>query len=178
MTRFDRYEGVQHLKSAGSSVTRGNIYHASIYNPEYNYAEAGSCSAKILGGTERQLFCLPWGICAAPDGTLSEGVTNGTLGYIKAGPGIQELAVATFTDTEGQSTNRTTLVGQMTVQETIEAAKNKNTGTGGGGNPMGNNVEGLTLEGGNPLTGSPVPEENRFMTIKRWYDLAQAENIQ
>lgn len=185
MTRFETYEKVKNLKSIGSSITTGNIYYASVYNPEYDYTTTGGCSAKILGGTERQLFCLPWGICANPEtgkrtfktegGTETIIAKNGTLGYIKGGPGIQELAITTLTNTPGKSTRYSTIVGNQTVDETNEFSKNPPAVGGNDATKTGENKANHTLTGGNPLSNRGVGYDSFTMKVKRWYDLANAE---
>ena len=85
LTRFDGFANVNYSKGVGKSEVIGSQLFSTVYNPDMNYSTADGCSAKIIGGSERQMYCLPWGIC---DDAIS---TNGTGGYERAGQGIQEL---------------------------------------------------------------------------------------
>lgn len=176
MDTFDGRAGIKHLKSVGPGTVLGGIYYASVYNPDYSYTAEVSCQASIAGGTERQMFCLPWGICATSNGTLSAGSTNGKLGYMKAGPGIQELAIASITNTAGQSTNIKALVGMQTVAERGQGANGQ--GGAGGGNPFTEtDNQGSTGRGSGAdvQQGGVAVEDNRVLQVKRWYDLQTAE---
>lgn len=177
MTRFEDFTDVKNLKAVGSSIVTGNIYYTSIYSPDYQYTKGSSCSAKVLGATERQGFCLPWGICASNEGELIDGSTNGTLGYIKAGPGIQELALTTLTGTAGKSSNFKTFVSPNTMLERTQISS-----TNTGENPVaptdiGNGFNGKVGRGQdhNRLYADAVTSDNRILKIDRWYDLANVE---
>lgn len=178
MTRFEDYTDVKHLKAVGSSIVTGNIYYTSIYSPDYQYTKGSSCSAKILGATERQGFCLPWGICASNEGKLIDGSKNGTLGYIKAGPGIQELALTTLTGKAGTSSNFKTFISPQTMLE-----RNQASSTSASSNPVppsdsSNAFGGKGVGRGedhNKLYTDAVTSDNRILKIDRWYDLANVE---
>ncbi len=180
MNRFDGRAGIKNLKSVGAGAVLGSIYYASIYSPEYNYTNAQSCSAKILGGTERQLYCLPWGICATSDGGLVSGSSNGTLGYMKAGPGIQELALTTVTNTAGQSSNATAILSPQTILEQQNSATS-GYGNSGPGNPFtGAETTGTsgTSSGADKIASNVMVSTDRVLKVKRWYDLQTAEASQ
>lgn len=174
MTRFDIYPDVRYLKAIGSSMTLGNIYYTSIYSPEYRYTKLGNtCEAEILGGTERQMFCMPWGICANINtGRLVNQSKNGTLGFVQAGPGIQEMAMTTVTDTVGESTNQVTIVGNQSSSDTFNSNR---TGHSGDGLSGGSTGDGRPGPGGNTLGQSPVFTENTIFRMTRWYDLQNAD---
>lgn len=177
MNRFSDRIGVKNLKSVGPGAVIGSVYYASIYSPEYQYNQVGSCSAQIAGGTERQGYCLPWGICANPNtGALS--TKNGTVGYAKVGPGIQELAVATLTNEAGKSRNVKTLIGTQTFEERITAKSQGD--TGGSGDPFATaEVSGeKNGAGSNPKEEPIVSATNKVLKVKRWYDLQTAEDDQ
>lgn len=177
MNRYADRIGVKNLKSVGAGAVIGGVYYASIYSPEYNYHEKDGCSAQISGGTERQGYCLPWGICANPKtGTLT--TKNGTVGYTKVGPGIQELAIATLTSTAGSSSNIKTLVGTQTFDERIAAQTQGY--TGGSGDPLGEAEEAgsKTEKGVNPVERPIAVATNKVLRVKRWYDLQTAEENQ
>jgi len=63
LTRFDGYGNVRYSKGVGKSEVIDSFLYTTVYNPDMNYGLVDSCSAKITGGSERQLYCLPYGIC-------------------------------------------------------------------------------------------------------------------
>src|SRR5690606_39650526 len=73
-----------------------------------SYGATDSCSAKVTGGSERQLYCLPYGICT------DDASKNGTAGYVKAGKGIQEL---TLGPRSSSLSNQRLLIGTRTLTE-------------------------------------------------------------
>ncbi len=178
MNRFDGRFGIKNLKSVGSGAVLGGIYYTSVYSPEYKYISGSSCEASVLGGTERQLYCLPWGICANSDGSLVNGSKNGTLGYIKAGPGIQELALTTMTNTPGQSSQATSLLSFHSASQ----RHHDHTNNYGGGNEGTDPFADAEEKGETERTDNPAPfvmvETNRVLKVKRWYDLQTAEDNQ
>ncbi|MGM8900605.1 hypothetical protein, partial [Psychrobacter sp. 1Y4] len=70
-----------------------------------------TCSAQVIGGSERQLYCLPWGVCE------SEKSVNGIGGFVRAGKGIQELALGAFSS---DLTNVQVLIGNQTFSEQFD----------------------------------------------------------
>lgn len=176
MDNFDGRAGIKHLKSVGPGTVLGGIYYASVYSPDYNYVSSQSCHASVAGGTERQMFCLPWGICANSSGTLVGGSTNGKLGYMKAGPGIQELAVTSVTNTANTSTNIRALIGMQTIAERKQPT-NRNDGAGGGSPFSDPDNQGKTGagSGADPQQGGVAVENTQVLQVKRWYDLQTAE---
>lgn len=187
MIRFAGNIDVPHLKAVGPGMVTGSVYYASIYSPDYQYSKGSSCSAGIEGGTERQMYCLPWGICANDNGQLNAGNSsnnsfkskNGTLGFIKAGPGIQELTMTTLTKDKGKSSPFRAIISHQTTDEQIKDPKkydsNVVTGADGGfGNPK---IKGNINNGG----GSDYLARRDYLTdsftlrVQRWYDLQDAE---
>ena len=63
LTRFDGYGNVRYTKGVGKSAVIDSFLYTTVYNPDMNYGTVDSCSARITGGSERQLYCLPYGIC-------------------------------------------------------------------------------------------------------------------
>lgn len=109
LTYFDGYSNVKHVKSMGTGLATGGIYYMTAYSPEMKYdTTINTCSAQVVGGSERQLYCLPWGICEAEESK------NGTGGFVRAGKGIQELALGSFSK---DFTNVQVLVGNQTFAE-------------------------------------------------------------
>lgn len=190
MDRFSGFINVPHLKSVGPGIVTGSIYYASIYSPEYQYMRHNSCAAGIAGGTERQMYCLPWGICADPDtGTLGRKLSNGTvignkngvLGFVKAGPGIQELAMSTVTSKQGESsaTGSTALISHMTFDE--QRNKNlmdsfKGTDVSNSGLKESTNASNIKPDTGTDVYVPPISHGSSYrFKFQRWYDLQDAE---
>lgn len=189
MVRFAGNIDVPYLKAVGPGMVTGSVYYASIYSPEYQYAKDSTCSAKIEGGTERQMYCLPWGICANDAGAFNAGNNtgslaftskNGTLGFIKAGPGIQELAVTTITNTKGESSPFRTLVSHQTVDEDIKEPGKYNSSvvTGADGGFGKSNLKSQITNGkGSDEYARRDPETDGYtLRVQRWYDLKDAES--
>lgn len=86
LTRFDGFQQVKFSKGVGKSAVIDNVLYTTVYNPDMRYHDINPCHAKIVGGSEQQLYCMPYGICQH---SASE---TGTGGFIRAGQGIQELA--------------------------------------------------------------------------------------
>lgn len=108
LTRFDGYGNVRYTKGVGKSAVVDSFLYTTVYNPDMNYGTVDSCSARITGGSERQLYCLPYGIC------LDEASNNGTGGFVRAGKGIQEL---TLGPRSSALSNQRLLIGTRTLAE-------------------------------------------------------------
>ena len=123
LTRFDGFNQVKYTKGVGKSEVIDSFLYTTVYNPDMNYGVTESCSAKITGGSERQLYCLPYGICLKQT-TDSEGVaideyatsTNGTAGFARAGQGIQELTLGPRSST---LSNQRLLIGTQAIRDRI-----------------------------------------------------------
>lgn len=110
LTRFDGYNNVRYTKGIGPSVAINSLLYTTVYNPDKQYGSAGACAAKIVGGSERQVYCLPYGIC---NDDISK---NGTGGFVPAGQGIQELTLGAFNE---ENTNLKVLIGTTTITDRI-----------------------------------------------------------
>jgi len=99
---------VRYSKGIGKSEVVDSFIYTTVYNPDMSYGATDSCSAKVTGGSERQLYCLPYGICT------DEASKNGTAGYVKAGKGIQEL---TLGPRSSSLSNQRLLIGTRTLTE-------------------------------------------------------------
>lgn len=108
LTRFDGYGNVRYTKGVGTSAVIDSFLYTTVYNPDMNYGTVDSCSARITGGSERQLYCLPYGICT------DETSKNGTGGFVRAGKGIQELTLGPRSST---LSNQRLLIGTRTLTE-------------------------------------------------------------
>ena len=113
LTRFDGYNNVRYNKGIGDSVVINNLLYTSVYNPDKIYGNAASCTAKITGGSERQIYCLPYGVC------MEDTSKSGTGGFVPAGQGIQELALGAY---NADNTDVKVLIGTTTIADRIEAA--------------------------------------------------------
>lgn len=113
LTRFDGYSNVRYNKGIGDNVVINNLLYTSVYNPDKVYGNTSSCTAKITGGSERQIYCLPYGVC------MEDTSISGTGGFIPAGQGIQELALGAY---NADNTDTKVLIGTTTITERIEAA--------------------------------------------------------
>ena len=108
LNRFEGFLNVYNGKGVGKSEVIGNYLYTTVYSPDMNYDTSGSCSAKITGGSERQLYCLPYGICS------NETSLSGTGGFARAGKGIQELTLGPRSDSLA---NQKVLVGTETLDQ-------------------------------------------------------------
>ena len=108
LTRFDGYGNVRYSKGIGKSEVVDSFIYTTVYNPDMSYGAVDACSAKVTGGSERQLYCLPYGICT------DEASKNGTAGYVQAGKGIQEL---TLGPRSSSLSNQRLLIGTRTLTE-------------------------------------------------------------
>ncbi|WP_299328386.1 PilC/PilY family type IV pilus protein [uncultured Psychrobacter sp.] len=113
LTRFDGYNNVRYNKGVGGMTAINNILYTTVYNPDKLYGTVSSCAARIMGGSERQLYCLPYGIC------MDETSITGTGGFIPAGQGIQELTLGAY-NTDNKDVK--VLIGTTTITERIKAA--------------------------------------------------------
>ena len=119
LTRFDGYSGVKYTKGVGRSEVINNFLYTTTYNPDMSYGAAAACSAKVTGGSERQLYCLPYGVCLKESKNSSGAATdeyaaskNGTGGFVRAGQGIQELTLGPRSSTLA---NQRLLIGIQTL---------------------------------------------------------------
>lgn len=96
----------------GDGLAIGGVYYMTAYSPEMQYDEVSGCAAQVVGGSERQMYCLPYGICE------EDKSINGTGGFVRAGKGIQELAFGAF-DPKDPTTR--ILLGTQTLTELVKA---------------------------------------------------------
>ena len=120
LTRFDGYQDVKYNKGVGDSVVINSLLYTTVYNPDKLYGAADSCAPKIQGGSERQVYCLPYGICS------DESSITGTGGYVPAGQGIQELTLGAYNK---DNTDIKVLIGTTTVSERVNPDNRTKYGT-------------------------------------------------
>lgn len=110
LNRFDGYNRVLFTKGVGKSEVINSILYTTVYNPDMTYGTNSPCSAKIAGGSERQLYCMPYGIC------MDNTSVTGTGGFVRAGQGIQEL---TLGPRSKNNTGQRLLIGTRTLTDRI-----------------------------------------------------------
>ena len=172
LTRFDGYNNVRYNKGVGDSVVINNLLYTTIYNPDKQYGSVNSCTAKVRGGSERQLYCLPYGICMDP---MSK---TGTGGFIPAGQGIQELALGAFNK---DNTNLKVLIGTTTIADRILADNRNEYGAGGKvtdskGNKVDSNIKGTSgaaVAGGDGSAIEYIFNERYTLQPRAWYERQQ-----
>ncbi|PKH64305.1 hypothetical protein CXF61_12010 [Psychrobacter sp. 4Dc] len=187
LTYFDGYSGVEGVKSVGEPLAYGNRLYTTVYSPEMVYDQTNNCSARVVGGSERQVYCMPYGVC---DDTES---LDGTAGYTRAGKGIQELTLGAYSKDQR---NVKMLIGPQSLADQVKIANrnNNNVGSGGlnqtdeAGLQVTNNTivnDGTTGSGGKSdnvvaTNGKATSDSNlgyeKYKFIpKRWYELYEEE---
>lgn len=166
LTRFDGYSNVRYNKGIGDSVVINNLLYTSVYNPDKVYGNTASCTAKISGGSERQIYCLPYGVC------MEDTSMSGTGGFVPAGQGIQELALGAYND---KNTDIKVLIGTSTITERIKAANRAKYGKDGVKDKS--NIKDLysgtdkaTQENGDGSAVEYLFNERYTMQPKAWYE--------
>ena len=170
LTRFDGYNNVRYNKGVGDSAVINNLLYTTVYNPDKQYGTVASCAAKIVGGSERQLYCLPYGIC------MEDSSVSGTGGYIPAGQGIQELTLGAYNK---NNTDIKVLIGTTTIADRINAAKRA--GYGSDGTKNGSNIKDLypgeqarpTQTGGDGTASEFLFNERYTLQPRAWYERKQ-----
>jgi len=166
LTRFEGYQNVKYNKGVGDSVVINSLLYTTVYNPDKLYGTTNSCSAQIQGGSERQLYCLPYGICT------DESSVTGTGGYVPAGQGIQELTLGAFNK---NNTDIKVLIGTTTVNERVDP--NNRTKYGADTVKDGSDIKNTNYDNGQVTQtggdGSAVEylfNERYTLQPKRWYE--------
>ncbi|AAZ18108.1 possible pilus assembly protein tip-associated adhesin PilY1 [Psychrobacter arcticus 273-4] len=174
LTRFDGFNNVRYNKGIGDSVVINDLLYTTVYNPDKQYYEVNNCTARISGGSERQLYCLPYGIC------MDANSVSGTGGYIPAGEGIKELTLGAYNK---NNTNLRVLIGTTTITDRINATTRS--GYGIDPNKDGSNIKGIVYaDQGKPTQGDTnsigdgsAPEylfnERYTLQPRAWYERAQ-----
>ncbi len=124
LTRFDGQNNVKYNKGMGDNAVINSLLYTTVYNPDKQYGSVNSCTAKIAGGSERQLYCLPYGIC------MEDTSITGTGGFIPAGQGIQELALGAY---NANNTDLKVLIGTTPLAERIKTDNRVGFNNGGDG---------------------------------------------
>lgn len=168
LTRFDGYNKVRYNKGVGDMAAINNLLYTTVYNPDKLYGSVSSCAARIMGGSERQLYCLPYGICMDDDST------TGTGGYVPAGQGIQELTLGAY---NADNRDIKVLVGTTTISERITAENRADYGPDSFKNDS--NIKDLypgtvggkpVLAGGDGSASEYLFNERYTLQPKAWYE--------
>lgn len=170
LTRFDGYGNVRYGKGIGKSEVVDSFIYTTVYNPDMSYGAVDACSAKVTGGSERQLYCLPYGICT------DEASKNGTAGYVQAGKGIQEL---TLGPRSSNLSNQRLLIGTRTLAERANDRVNFGSDNGKGlfnalTNPKGLNQGSLVADDsviGSGTAPDMIFNERFTLQPKTWYEV-------
>lgn len=178
MIRYDGRIDVKNLKAVGPGMVTGGVYYNSVYSPDFQYGNAGQCEARTVGATERQMYCMPWGVC--PIDAPNKPSKNGTLGYAPAGIGIQELTTVPYTSQADKTTNLRTFLSIQTVQERAEMANKTKTPSHGVGGADGRFVDtaGTSVNnrtGFDRFSQPQIDREQYNLKVNRWYDFQNVE---
>ena len=179
LNQFDGNSKVKNVKSMGDGLAIGGLYYMTAYSPEMKYDETSGCAAQIVGGSERQGYCLPYGICEQEDTTKADNSLNGTGGFVRAGKGIQELAFGAF-NPENPTTR--IMLGTQSFSELIKSdnrinfggAWSSNNESGLDTNCPGGNCAGSSIEADNVNAsgsgGGNISTLNYRLFTTRWYE--------
>ena len=172
LTYFDGFGNVRYTKGAGRSEVINSFLYTTVYNPDMSYGTIDSCSAKITGGSERQLYCLPYGIC---NDVASK---NGLGGFVRAGTGIQELTLGPRSST---LSTRRVLIGTRTIADRVNDRVDFGADAGKGvfdavSNPIGIRDQNLLGGGGGSVIGlgtaPDLDHDPRYiLQPKTWYEV-------
>ena len=143
LTRFAGFENVSHVKAMGDYRVMNNYLFMSVYDPNMSYGNNSVCEAQTLGGSEQQMYCLPYGVCM--DNTSK----TGTGGFTPAGKGIQELTLGAV---NANNLDTTVLIGTQSLTDRANDLIDYGYDTKKGNGPKEPPVGGYP-EGGNPYTG-------------------------
>lgn len=108
LTRFAGFENVSHIKSIGDYRVINNFLFMSVYDPNMSYGQKNTCDAQTLGGSEQQMYCLPYGVC------MDDSSKTGTGGFTPAGKGIQELSLGAI---NASNLDTTVLLGTRSLTD-------------------------------------------------------------
>ena len=187
LTNFDGYSNLSGIKSVGEPLAYGNRLYTTAFSPEMVYDQTDNCSARVVGGSERQVYCMPYGVCE------DEKSLDGTAGYTRAGKGIQELTLGAYSK---DKRNVKMLIGNQSLEEQVKVANRNGYDAGSGGlnqtNKAGlqvtNNTivnDGTTGSGGKSdnvvatngkaTSDSTLGYERYKFIPKRWYEMYEKD---
>ncbi|MGE6392767.1 hypothetical protein ACQKCX_06530 [Psychrobacter pacificensis] len=187
LSYFDGYSGVEGVKSVGEPLVYGSRLYTTVYSPEMVYDQADNCSARVVGGSERQIYCMPYGICEDTESL------DGTAGYTRAGKGIQELTLGAYSKDQR---NVKLLIGPQSLADQVKIANRNNSNTGSGGlnqtteaglqvtnntvvndgtSGYGGKSDSVVETNGRQTADGPLGFEKYKFIPKRWYELYEED---
>ncbi len=187
LTYFDGYSGVEGVKSVGEPLVYGNRLYTTAFSPEMVYDQADNCSARVVGGSERQFYCMPYGVCEDTDSF------DGTAGYTRAGKGIQELTLGAF---DKNNRNVKMLIGPQSLADQVKVTNRNDNSIGSGGlnqtteaglqvtnntivndgtTGSGGKSDNVVATNGKATTDGPLGFEKYKFIPKRWYELYEED---
>lgn len=164
---FDGYTNIKYGKGVGKLEVISSLLFTSVYNPDKVYSAAESCSASVKGGTERQMYCLPYGVCRNATST------NGRGGYSPAGQGISELTLGPLNNTSAGRRKRT-LISNVGLDSNDRIDFNRgsisNVPDAQGGLDTGTSSSSTGIKRGDGSHPSIIVGERFTLQPVRWYD--------
>lgn len=171
LTRFAGFENVSHIKAMGDYRVMNNYLFMSVYDPNMSYGNNSVCEAQTLGGSEQQMYCLPYGVC------MDDTSKTGTGGFTPAGKGIQELSLGAV---NSDNLDTTVLLGTQSLtdraNDIISYGDDNKKGTapkeppkdgyGEGGDPY----TGITKNNGDGSMASILFKERYVLKPTQWYE--------
>lgn len=171
LTRFAGFENVSHVKAMGDYRVMNNYLFMSVYDPNMSYGNNSICEAQTLGGSEQQMYCLPYGVC------MDDTSKTGTGGFTPAGKGIQELTLGAV---NANNLDTTVLIGTQSLtdraNDLIDYGDDSKKGKGPkepplGGYPDGNDpYAGITKDKGDGSMASILFKERYVLKPTQWYE--------
>ena len=187
LTNFDGYSNLSGIKSVGEPLAYGNRLYTTAFSPEMVYDKADNCSARVVGGSERQVYCMPYGICE------DDSSKDGTAGYTRAGKGIQELTLGAYSK---DKRNVKMLIGNQSLAEQVKIINRNGYGTGSGGlnqtdkaglqvtnntivndgtTGSGGKSTNVVIDNGKATSDSTLGYEKYKFIPKRWYEMYEKD---
>ena len=171
LTRFAGFENVSHVKAMGDYRVMNNYLFMSVYDPNMSYGNNSICEAQTLGGSEQQMYCLPYGVC------MDNSSKTGTGGFTPAGKGIQELTLGAV---NANNLDTTVLIGTQSLtdraNDLIDYGDDSKKGKGPKEPPVGGYVDGndpyagITKDKGDGSMASILFKERYVLKPTQWYE--------
>lgn len=174
LSYFDGYTNVKYTKGIGKSEVISSLLYTSVYNPDKSYGETNACVSSIIGGSEYQMYCLPFGVC------MSDSSKNGRGGFLSAGQGIRELTLGPVSDT-ATGRNQRVLISSVAVDESLvgengSVSNRIDYGEGVSDSSLKNQSSDTTATGGDGSMPIILFDSRFVMQPQRWYDNSTKSN--
>lgn len=170
LTRFAGFENVSHIKSVGDYRVINNFLFMSVYDPNMSYGQKDPCDAQTLGGSEQQMYCLPYGVC------MDDSSKTGTGGFTPAGQGIQELSLGAV---NSSNLDTTVLLGTRSLTDRasnlLDYSGDTKKGTSpkkpsASGNGSNDPYSGVTQTNGDGSMANILFKERYVLKPTQWYE--------